>query len=84
MCTLLDKFWRIWLYVADNAIAKLYVTYVKFRQKEGNGGKCRHIELTVYLVTRPPWVSRSWPRSPASGGPASTAEISLKKLKQIR
>ena len=46
-CTLLDKFWRIWLYVADNAIAKLYVTYVKFRHLEGNGRKCRHIEVTV-------------------------------------
>ena len=25
--TLLDKFWRISLYVTDDAIAKLYVTY---------------------------------------------------------
>ena len=27
LCTLLEKFWRISLYVTDDAIAKLYVTY---------------------------------------------------------
>ena len=40
--TLLEKFWRISLYVTYDAIAKLYCD-VYFSQIEGNGRKFRHI-----------------------------------------
>ena len=35
--TLLEKFWRISLYLTDNAIGKLYICVVKFKS---NRGKC--------------------------------------------
>ena len=41
--TLLEKCWRISLNVTDDAIAKLYICDVKFRQIEGNGRKFSHV-----------------------------------------
>ena len=38
-----ENFWRISLYVNDDAIANFTVCYVKFHQIEGNGKKFRHI-----------------------------------------
>ena len=34
---LLEKFWRISMFVTEDAIAKLHVWNVKFNQIEGNG-----------------------------------------------
>ena len=45
--TLLEKFWRILLYVIDDAMAKLNIWDVKFRQIEWNWRKFCHIELSV-------------------------------------
>ena len=39
---LLDKISGDFLYVTDEAIAKLHICAVKFSQIEVNGGKCRH------------------------------------------
>ena len=39
----LERFWRISLYVTDDAI----MCDVKFSQIEGNGRKFRHIELST-------------------------------------
>ena len=49
--TLLEKFWRILLFVTDDAISKLYVT-VRFRQIEGNSRKFRHIELNISVTSK--------------------------------
>ena len=46
--TLLEKFWRIPLYLTDNAIAMFYV---KFRQIKGNGPKIPHIELNNIAIS---------------------------------
>ena len=44
-CTLLEFLggFSCILYVTDDAIAKICVTYVKFSKNEGNGRNCRHI-----------------------------------------
>ena len=47
---LLEHFWRILLYVPDYAIAKLYVTLVKFSQIQGNGRTFRHIDAIASSV----------------------------------
>ena len=41
--SLLEKFWQISLYVTNDAIAKLYVCDVKFRQIEENGRQFSYI-----------------------------------------
>ena len=46
LAALLEKCWRISLYLTDDAIAKEALCDVKFRQIEGNDRKFRHIELT--------------------------------------
>ena len=51
LTTLLEKFWRISLYVTDDAISKLYVT-VRFRQIEGNSRKFRYIELNISVTSK--------------------------------
>ena len=49
--TLLEKWWRILLYLTDEAIAMLYIYDVKFRHIEGNGRKVRHIELSNCAIS---------------------------------
>ena len=46
---LLEKLWRISLYVTDVAIAKLYD--IMFSQIEGNGQNFRHIQLSNRVIS---------------------------------
>ena len=44
-----EKFWRISLYVTNDAKTKLYRDK-KISQKEGNGRKFSHIEPSISLI----------------------------------
>ena len=46
--TLLEKFWRISLYLTDDAIAKLFA--LAFSQLEGSGRKLSHIKLSNIVL----------------------------------
>ena len=48
---LIENFWRISLYVTDDAIFRKALCDVKFRQIEGNGWKFRHIELSNSVIS---------------------------------
>ena len=50
VCALLAKFWRISLYLTDDAYCKALCD-VKFRHIEGYGRKFRHIELSNSVIS---------------------------------